>query len=226
MSASEDLSIAIWNPYTWELVYQIDKAHDYDIRCLLYLGSNYLASGGNDNTIKIWETLTYTFVRRLVGHKENVLTLEILSNGNLASGSYDNYTAIWNPTSGKLLGYYEPPFKTQVNSIKQLDNGLLAIVGNSGTMSFMNTDFGFFEPSLDYKTDGQNAYGTVLYDFDRGGKILATAFGYQAVLVFIDSVSTSLNSYYQSPLGEEDILNCIEHIPPGIRLIKCHCYLH
>lgn len=223
MSASVDLSIAIWNPYTWELVYQIDKAHDYDIRCLLYLGSNYLASGGNDNTIKIWETLTYTFVRRLVGHKENVLTLEILSNGNLASGSYDNYTAIWDPASGKLLGYYEPPFQTQVNSIKQLDSGSLAIVGNSGTMWFMNTDLGLFDSSLDYMIEGKNnAYGTVLYDNDRDGKILATAYGYQAVLVSIDSISISIYGNYQSPVGEEDILNCIEHTPPGIKAQYLH----
>ena len=36
------------------LVSQKEKTHDHDINVLLNLGNGYIASGSDDNTVKIW----------------------------------------------------------------------------------------------------------------------------------------------------------------------------
>ena len=206
-SASTDLSIAIWNPYTHELIKQIFQAHEYTIMCLLNLGSNYLASGADDNLINIWETLTYTFVRRLAGHKDNVYSIDILSNGNLVSGSLDKYVGIWNPSSGQLLGYYEPPFQTQVNSVKQLDNGLVAVVGNKKIMYLMNITNGVFQSSVNLTTSSASSYGLVSYN---NGQILAAVFNGKAAVI-----NTTTNSLITTYTGSGGTFYCVEHMPLG-----------
>jgi WD40 repeat protein len=55
-----------------------------------------LVSGSNDNTIKIWDLITYQIKATLVGHQNFVCTISICPDGNkLASGSYDETIKIW-----------------------------------------------------------------------------------------------------------------------------------
>lgn len=204
------MSIAIWNPFTHALVKQIEDAHEYTIICLVNLGSNYLASGADDDVIKIWETVTFTFVRRLVGHDNSIYTLEILSNGYLASGSLDMYVGIWDPSSGQLIDYFLPPLNTQVNSIKQLDNGLLSIVGNSKIMYFLNMTSRQFQ-NLTLQSANTNAFATILYN---NNTILSTVYGYKVGI--INATSRTLKTSYSSSYGSGDDLYCVEHAPFGM----------
>ncbi|WP_334311588.1 hypothetical protein [Microcystis aeruginosa] len=56
----------------------------------------YLASGSQDNTIKIWEVATGKELRTLTGHFEAVFSVVYSPDGRyLASGSGDNTIKIW-----------------------------------------------------------------------------------------------------------------------------------
>ncbi|MBE8994570.1 serine/threonine-protein kinase [Microcystis aeruginosa] len=66
--------------------------------------SRYLASGGSDNTIKIWEVATGKELRTLTGHSRGVESVVYSPDGRyLASGSSDDTIKIWEVATGKEL---------------------------------------------------------------------------------------------------------------------------
>ncbi|NEO89455.1 MAG: protein kinase [Moorea sp. SIO3G5] len=65
--------------------------------------SNYLVSGSNDHTVKIWNLPKGELVRTLNGHDGNVYSVAITPDGeNIASGGDDNTIKIWNLKRGQL----------------------------------------------------------------------------------------------------------------------------
>jgi WD40 repeat protein len=63
-----------------------------------------LASGSDDNTIKLWHLHTGKLLRTLAGHSDWVLSLAISPDGQtLISGSRDNTIKLWHLESGELL---------------------------------------------------------------------------------------------------------------------------
>jgi len=64
----------------------------------------WLASGSEDNTIKLWDATTGNLLRTLSGHTHTVLALAISPDGLLvASGSEDRTVKLWEVTSGREL---------------------------------------------------------------------------------------------------------------------------
>lgn len=56
--------------------------------------NNYLLSGGDDKTIKVWDIKTGKCVEELGGH-ENGVTCLAFANNELFSGSFDHYIICW-----------------------------------------------------------------------------------------------------------------------------------
>lgn len=56
-----------------------------------------------DNSIRIWDINTGLVRQTLTGHRDWVISLDVLSNNNLVSLSYDDTIKIWNPTTGALI---------------------------------------------------------------------------------------------------------------------------
>ncbi len=64
----------------------------------------YLASGGGDNTIKVWQVASGKLLRTLKGHSGYVSSVAFSPDGrHLASGSWDNTIKVWQVASGELL---------------------------------------------------------------------------------------------------------------------------
>ena len=64
------------------------------IFALVFFGPDYLATGGSDNLIRLWDLASGEEVGRLSGHQGSVVSLD--SNGQvLVSGSYDTVVRIW-----------------------------------------------------------------------------------------------------------------------------------
>ena len=63
-----------------------------------------LASGSEDNTVKLWEARSGKLLRTLEGHQNTVWSVAFdPQGGTLASGSEDNTVKLWEARSGKLL---------------------------------------------------------------------------------------------------------------------------
>jgi len=65
---------------------------------------SYLASGGADNSIRIWYSANGSLTRTLTGHTDHVNSLAYSPEGRLlASGSKDKTAKIWNGSNGRLI---------------------------------------------------------------------------------------------------------------------------
>ena len=65
------------------------SGHDSDVRALAVLPDGSLASGGEDDSIRLWK-----HARRLP-HGDFVTSLRVLADGTLASASYDGTIRLW-----------------------------------------------------------------------------------------------------------------------------------
>jgi len=62
-----------------------------------------LAVASTDKVIRLWETATGRPLRALVGHRDEVTSLDFGPGGRLASGGYDGELRLWHTTRGTLL---------------------------------------------------------------------------------------------------------------------------
>ena len=62
--------------------------HTDGILCLTMLPNGYLASGSNDNTVRVYSDHG-TLVHKYTSHSGYVLCITALKNGDVVSGSYD-----------------------------------------------------------------------------------------------------------------------------------------
>jgi WD40 repeat protein/GTPase SAR1 family protein/predicted MPP superfamily phosphohydrolase len=64
----------------------------------------WLASGSNDNTVKLWDASSGELVHSLEGHQYPVLSVAYSLDGRwLASGSNDSTVKLWDASSGELV---------------------------------------------------------------------------------------------------------------------------
>ncbi|MBP9726692.1 MAG: protein kinase [Gammaproteobacteria bacterium] len=75
------------------------EGHTKPVRALAVLPNGQLASGSEDNTIKLWDARGGC-VATLAGHTSGVTALAALPNGQLASGSWDNTIKLWDARGG------------------------------------------------------------------------------------------------------------------------------
>ena len=72
---------------------EVMKGHTSDVTCLVVV-NDYLASGSQDNTVKLWNLETKQLVATLGGHTDFVLSLTEI-NGYLVSSSQDTTIKLW-----------------------------------------------------------------------------------------------------------------------------------
>ena len=61
---------------------------------------NLIASGSDDNTIKLWDSTTGTWTKTLTGHTGIVCSLVKLNENLIASGSDDKTIKLWDIKTG------------------------------------------------------------------------------------------------------------------------------
>src|SRR5262245_43005448 len=83
-----------------ELILQ--TGHSEKVDCLAFSpDGRYLASGSNDQTIKLWDVLTGRELRAIAGHNGGVRAVAFSPDGQwLASGGSDGRIKLWDVTSG------------------------------------------------------------------------------------------------------------------------------
>lgn len=205
-SGSDDTNIGIWNPFNYTRVAQIQYAHEEGVRCVKWLGTNsgYLASTGyDDSIIKIWEIATFRFVKRLRGHSDTVTCLDVLSSGALVSGSVDKNVRVWDLDTAQIVNSYSNP--SNVQNIKQISNGILAVVGSNTRVFLVNLT------TMSVANYTVGAIGTTLRDIIllNNSTIFATSWNQSISLLNASTYQTI--STYQIQYK----INCLESVLNG-----------
>lgn len=78
------------------------KGHTGRIFSLATLTNGDLVSGGEDNTIKIWDANNGSLKKTLTGHTSWIRDFAVLNGNRLVSGSEDRTIKIWDTNEGTL----------------------------------------------------------------------------------------------------------------------------
>jgi WD40 repeat protein len=161
-----------------ELVLQ--NGHSGEVRVVSYSPDGRLAAtGGADDTVKIWETATWRNLRTLVGHSDTVNSVAWSPDGRrLASGSDDNTCKTWDVETGRELHTFTG-HDSDVNAVAFSPDGhTLATGGNNGRLRLWDAD--------DEKKwrDFQVESNVVELAFSPDGRLLAAAGNAKKVVVF------------------------------------------
>lgn len=162
---SDDLTVKHWNPWTGELIGQVDNCHDAEdpsnrgVHCVCALAYPQFATGGGDGKICIWDITTGKRVLAFsAGTRNHILVLTLLQNGHLASsGNFDCTVRVWDINKGKCL----QAMKGHTNAVQvliELGNGyLVSSAGYDNDKQYIRT----WDPvsgtcirTLDGHTDG------------------------------------------------------------------------
>jgi WD40 repeat protein len=99
VSAGEDRMIHVWNWKTGAKEFSLN-AGTQKIHAVVSLQTAYMASGGSDNEIRIWDLNQQKEIERLSGHTGTVAALTF-ANESLFSGGFDTTLREWRVGPGK-----------------------------------------------------------------------------------------------------------------------------
>ncbi|KAK4361935.1 hypothetical protein RND71_017176 [Anisodus tanguticus] len=105
-SVSLDCTVKMWNLISSDPILQVE-AHSKGINCVDFLSrvdKQYLITGSDDHTAKVWDLQTQTCVQILEGHKNNISALAVHPElPALFTGSEDGTFSVWDATNYRLL---------------------------------------------------------------------------------------------------------------------------
>ncbi|AFZ19075.1 WD40 domain-containing protein [Allocoleopsis franciscana] len=113
-SGSDDHCVRLWNQHTGECL-RILQGHTSWISSIAFspvskavatLGASdsLLASGSEDQSVRVWETRTNLCLKTIQGHSNGVWSVAFNSQGTtLASGSQDGVIRFWHSKTGKSI---------------------------------------------------------------------------------------------------------------------------
>ena len=99
-SCSVDKAIKVWDLTNFQLV-KVLQGHVDSVTCLIYLKDSYvLISGGNDNTIRLWNVNTWDNLKIIDGKAKIRTLLNYANNSQFVSGGSDNKVKLWGIDKG------------------------------------------------------------------------------------------------------------------------------
>lgn len=112
-SASLDAAIKFWDVESPSPISSIDAAHSRGINCLEFYSTasgRFLVSGGDDFAVNVWDCVSNTCVKTLVGHEGNVSSVGYHAGLNMIfSAAEDGTVRAWNADTWEPL----QPFSTE-----------------------------------------------------------------------------------------------------------------
>lgn len=136
-----------------------------------------LASGSDDNTIKLWNVESGQQTKSLEGHTSSVKAVAFSRDGKtLASGSLDKTIKLWNVESGEQIRSLKDPASSAYSVAFSPDRKTLASASGYGTIKLWSVENGQQIRSLEGHT-----YSVRSVAFSPDGKTLASGSNDQTI---------------------------------------------
>ena len=132
--------------------------------CLKLISNGRLASGDNENNVKIWNLKNSTpdFVT-LNGHQSFILDIELICESLIASASHDGTVVIWDVNVYKLVVAYTG-HTSGVSVLRYMPKNFLLASGSlDGAIRIWNLTHGDHRYKL---VHGDNTTGSILWSLD------------------------------------------------------------
>ncbi len=171
----------------------------------------YVLSGSDDNTIKLWDVNTGEVIRSFEGHTDDVESAVFSPDGQyVLSGSDDNTIKLWDVNTGELIHFFEG-YTNSVNSVAFSPDGHYVLSGNpdwDDTMKLWDVNTGelirsfeghtnsvwsvAFSPDGHYVLSGNGDSTMKLWDVNTGELIRS----FEGHVNNVKSVAFSPDGYY------------------------------
>jgi len=168
----------------------------------------YVASASKDNTVNIWDTLTWTSIQRYTDHTGSVISLDQIDNDTMVSGSWDGTVRIWKISTGetlKIMNFNSWVFVVRVFSIEKTH----IVIGNGGSSSNLEI-YNYTTGNLARTLIGHSAG---VFSIEMLGEQLMASGGqdHQVIIWNITSYSIRYNL-----TGHNTSVNCIKRLSSNL----------
>lgn len=155
----------------WPASLNILEGHTGEIRAIVFShDSSLVASGSEDNTIRLWRTSTGDCIQELKGHHDTIRSVAFSHDTKLlASGSKDNTVRLWRVGTGGCLHILEGHTSTVRSVIFSFNSVFIASASNNDTIRLWHADSGNCVQEL------QNCHWIFAIAFSRDSSLLASA---------------------------------------------------
>jgi len=187
------------------------KGHRAKVYSVTYSpNGKYLASGGSDQTVRLWDANTGKLLHTYQGHQGSVLVVRFSPDGkNLASGSADGTIKIWGTTSGVVVKTLEG-HSDMVGTIDYSKNGQSLVSGSRDkTVKLWNLTTGHVIHT--FEDNPTLIYGV---SFDPKGKKIVSASG-----INLKVWNATTYQLEKTLKGHKDHIMAVTFSPDGSKII-------
>ncbi|WP_321532730.1 TIR domain-containing protein [uncultured Desulfuromonas sp.] len=125
------------------------------ITTFCFIKSTFLASGGLDGTIRLWDLRSGECLQLFEGHEGEVSSVAFGENGQLVSSGFDGTIRLWNVSKGTSSNVLKG-HDGGVNSVAFGGDGSLVSCGDDGTIRLWDIDRGVCRQILNGHDGGVN----------------------------------------------------------------------
>ncbi len=147
-TAGSNNNLQIYN-YTTDVLIKTLYGHFFGVNSIEMLSEQFLASGGEDQKVIIWDLSSYSIKYTLSGHTNWVTCVKRISSNLMTSGDYSGKIIVWNWWTGeRIFNLTCHTDALYLNSLDLYDEQTLISGSWDGTVKFWNITNGTLIQSI------------------------------------------------------------------------------